>query len=94
MAAWAWVLIGVLMAGVVLVCMALAKAASRISRMEEAHHALHLSDSKAPKTENGAEALNGDRNTERCVCCGEIIPEGQQVCKRCSEQAQQQNAWW
>ena len=21
---------------------------------------------------------------ERCVCCGEIIPEGTQVCQRCS----------
>ena len=23
------------------------------------------------------------RNAERCVCCGEIIPEGRQVCPNC-----------
>ena len=22
---------------------------------------------------------------DRCICCGEIIPEGQQVCKECQE---------
>ena len=22
---------------------------------------------------------------DRCICCGEIIPEGQQVCKMCQE---------
>jgi hypothetical protein len=24
---------------------------------------------------------------DRCVCCGEIIPEGRQVCPACSEDA-------
>lgn len=23
----------------------------------------------------------------RCVCCGEIIPEGRQICKKCEEEA-------
>lgn len=22
-------------------------------------------------------------NTERCVCCGKVIPEGRQVCPEC-----------
>ena len=24
-------------------------------------------------------------DAERCVCCGEIIPEGQMVCSNCTE---------
>ena len=23
---------------------------------------------------------------DRCICCGEIIPEGQQVCKECMQE--------
>ena len=94
MTAWAWVLIGVLMAGIVLVRMALTKATSKNNRMEEADRAPLQSDSKDPQTENDANALIDNRNAERCVCCGEIIPEGQQVCFRCSEKANQQNVWW
>ena len=26
--------------------------------------------------------------TEQCVCCGEIVPEGRQVCPRCEEKAE------
>lgn len=26
------------------------------------------------------------RNTETCVCCGGIIPEGRQVCPRCEKE--------
>ena len=25
-------------------------------------------------------------NENRCVCCGEIIPEGRQICKKCEEE--------
>lgn len=24
---------------------------------------------------------------ERCICCGEIIPEGRQVCPKCEEKS-------
>lgn len=24
-------------------------------------------------------------NTERCICCGEIIPEGRKICPKCEE---------
>ena len=26
-------------------------------------------------------------DTNRCVCCGEIIPEGRQVCPKCEREA-------
>lgn len=29
---------------------------------------------------------------DRCVCCGTIIPEGQQVCPNCMERADQDQA--
>lgn len=28
-------------------------------------------------------------DTERCICCGEPIPEGRQICPRCEEKAEQ-----
>lgn len=28
-----------------------------------------------------------NEDTNRCVCCGEIIPEGRQVCRRCEQEA-------
>ncbi len=24
-------------------------------------------------------------NSDRCICCGEVIPEGRQVCPMCEE---------
>lgn len=29
-------------------------------------------------------------NAERCVCCGEIIPDGRQVCPSCEDKISQQ----
>lgn len=29
--------------------------------------------------------LDAMTNTNRCICCGEIIPEGRQVCPRCEK---------
>lgn len=29
-----------------------------------------------------------DNMPERCVCCGEIIPEGRQVCPQCERRAE------
>ena len=29
-------------------------------------------------------------DADRCVCCGEIIPEGQQVCKKCKAENQRE----
>ena len=26
-------------------------------------------------------------NENRCACCGEVIPEGRQICKKCEEEA-------
>ena len=26
-----------------------------------------------------------DRNVDRCVCCGEIVPEGRHVCPQCEK---------
>ena len=28
---------------------------------------------------------------ERCICCGEIIPEGRQVCPNCEAKYQENN---
>lgn len=33
--------------------------------------------------------LNAAPDVERCVCCGEIIPEGRQVCPNCENKAKQ-----
>lgn len=30
---------------------------------------------------------------ERCVCCGEIIPEGQQVCENCRMIEERSDQW-
>lgn len=32
--------------------------------------------------------LNAAPDVERCVCCGEIIPEGRQVCPNCEKRVQ------
>lgn len=29
---------------------------------------------------------------DRCICCGEIIPEGRQVCKKCEHDASDEKA--
>ena len=26
-----------------------------------------------------------DKNSDRCVCCGEVVPEGRQVCPQCEK---------
>ncbi len=31
--------------------------------------------------------------TERCVCCGEIIPEGRQVCRKCEKGSECLHVW-
>ena len=31
---------------------------------------------------------------DRCICCGEIIPEGQQVCKMCQEGSRMPKHIW
>ena len=31
--------------------------------------------------------------TEKCVCCGEVIPEGRQVCQKCEKQAACMHVW-
>ena len=37
--------------------------------------------------------IEQDRNANRCVCCGEIIPEGRQVCPFCEFDAEFQNTF-
>lgn len=32
------------------------------------------------------------RHDNRCVCCGEVIPEGRQVCPSCEYKAEEVNA--
>lgn len=32
-------------------------------------------------------------DTNRCICCGDIIPEGQQICKKCKEEAENEKAY-
>lgn len=29
--------------------------------------------------------------TDRCICCGEIIPEGRMVCPQCEAKAENNN---
>lgn len=31
---------------------------------------------------------------ERCICCGEIIPEGRQVCINCENNAERYSEKW
>lgn len=29
-------------------------------------------------------------NAEHCICCGEVIPEGRQVCPQCESKAEKE----
>ena len=82
-----WILIGVF-----LLVITLLKVPSRNSRRDEAYHALHPPDAihKAVKTKDG----NTITDANRCVCCGEIIPEGRQTCILCEQKSNPDNAWW
>jgi hypothetical protein len=40
-------------------------------------------DSAKKAAESLGEVINAFENADRCVCCGEIIPEGRQVCPGC-----------
>lgn len=100
MKAWVWALIGLAFVGFVLFLLSLAKIASRNSRREEAYYRLHPPDrsngpgkGKHPDSHTGNQA-DHDSNANRCVCCGEIIPEGQQTCMYCQRRAEQADVWW
>lgn len=40
-------------------------------------------DSAKNVTESLKNVINAFENADRCVCCGEIVPEGRQVCPGC-----------
>ena len=46
-----------------------------------------------PAEDQPTHTLPGD-NAERCVCCGEIIPEGRQICPACEKKANKEDGWW
>lgn len=41
-------------------------------------------DEERRELERQEQDLGSDTDVNRCVCCGEAIPEGFQVCKKCS----------
>lgn len=90
--------LGVLL--VLLLIAGLLDVSSRCSRREEAYYRLHPPDAFAmtAKESDGNTAttkqLDCDRTANRCVCCGEIIPEGTQVCANCSSRILPADPWW
>lgn len=40
-------------------------------------------DSAKKAAESMGEVIDAFENADRCVCCGEIVPEGRQVCPSC-----------
>ena len=40
-------------------------------------------DSAKKAAESLGEVINAFENADRCVCCGDIVPEGRQVCPGC-----------
>ena len=90
MKAWAWILIGMAVVGIVLFYAGLMKVASRCSQKEEAYYRLHPPDRKS----GTGDQTDYDSSADRCVCCGEIIPEGTQVCSNCNGRTDKPDAWW
>lgn len=42
-------------------------------------------DSAEKAAESLKNVINAFENADRCVCCGEIVPEGRQVCPSCAK---------
>lgn len=93
MTAWGWILIGLAAAGLIVFYGGLMEASARSSRLEEQEYLrLHPPDRKDDAA--ASRRMDNDTSSERCVCCGEIIPEGRQVCSSCEEKRREgTNAW-
>ena len=48
-----------------------------------ANSAAKAADSLKNVTESLKNVIDAFENADRCVCCGEIVPEGRQVCPGC-----------
>ena len=92
MSTLAWILTGLTIVGVILLFAALFKVSSENSQREEAYYRLHPPDRKSSTSNH--HQLDNDPNVNRCVCCGEIIPEGVQTCPSCEQKQRLNNGWW
>lgn len=85
---------------ILLLFAALLNVSSRCSRRDEAYYLLHPPDEiqKAVKRPDGNTATgyqpDHDSSANRCVCCGDVIPEGKQVCVICEQRMNPDKAWW
>ena len=92
MSFWAWTLIALVCAALIFLFASLMEVSSRNSRREEEYIRLHPPDPDRK--------LDNDTSADRCVCCGEIIPEGRHVCSSCEQkqnrkqEQKQDTAWW
>lgn len=94
MSTLAWVLIGIFVVCAVFFFAALFKVSSESSHREEDYYALHPPDRRHTSTAKARHQLDSDPNVNRCVCCGEIIPEGLQVCSSCEQKQRLGNGWY
>lgn len=101
MSTWVWILTDLAFLGAffwLFACMFVVS--SRCSRRDEAYYVLHPPNQsgeagqKADDSTVTRNRLNDDTNVNRCVCCGEIIPEGLQVCANCEQRIKKPDAWW
>lgn len=50
-----------------------------------ANSAAKAADSLKNVTESLKNVIDAFENAEHCVCCGDVIPEGRQICLRCEK---------
>lgn len=93
MSTLAWILMGIVVVCAAFFFAAMFKVASESSRREEDYYALHPPDRRHTGT-TARHPLDSDPNVNRCVCCGEIIPEGLQVCSSCEQKQRLGNGWY
>ena len=93
MSTLAWILMSIFVVCAILFFAAMFKVSSENSRREEGYYAAHPPNRKN-RSASGHHQLDNDPNVNRCVCCGEIIPEGLQVCSSCEQKQRLGNGWY
>lgn len=56
-----------------------------------ANSAAKAADSLKNLADSLKEAVHVFENAEHCVCCGDVIPEGRQICLRCEKGEEEWN---
>ena len=61
----------------------------RVCHIEAVYNALN----KTYKHYHDIVRIIEDTSADRCVCCGDIIPEGRMVCPECERKAKEMKRW-